>query len=238
MTEPLSDAKIVESWTKNVDPWTEAVRAGQIESRTLVTNKAIVDAVLSRAPHSVLDIGCGEGWLVRALGEHGIRAIGVDVVAGLVEQARRGAGEAVGERGGGASAFSVASYEDIATGKLRVSVDLAVANFSLIGKESVEALLVAAHRLLTTNGSLVIQTLHPVTMNGESSHPYADGWRSGSWAGFSSAFTDPAPWYFRTMGSWMRLLIESNWRLLEVREPMHPVSGQPASVIFIAQTAG
>jgi len=228
--EPLSDAKIVESWTKNVDPWTQAVRGDQIESRSLVTNKAIVDAVLSRAPRSVLDIGCGEGWLVRALEAHGIRAIGVDAVSALVEQARRA--------GGVASEFRVASYEEIAAGALRVSVDLAVANFSLIGKESVEDLLAAGQRLLTTNGSLVIQTLHPLTIGAESGRPYVDGWRSGSWAGFGDAFTDPAPWYFRTLGSWIRLLIESGWRLADVREPVHPVSGQAVSVIFIAEAAG
>ena len=43
--DPLSDAKIIDSWNKNVMPWTTAVRTGQIESRQLSTNQAIVDAV-------------------------------------------------------------------------------------------------------------------------------------------------------------------------------------------------
>src|ERR1700674_1682806 len=70
--DPLSDARIVDSWRKNASPWTTAVRENQIASRALVTNKAIIDAVLSRSPRTVLDIGCGEGWLVRSLSEHGI----------------------------------------------------------------------------------------------------------------------------------------------------------------------
>ena len=69
----LSDASIVDSWHKNASPWTDAVRGNQIESRALITNRAIIEAVLSRSPRTVLDIGCGEGWLVRALGEHGVR---------------------------------------------------------------------------------------------------------------------------------------------------------------------
>jgi len=76
MTDPLSDAKIIESWRKNAAPWTNAVREGQIESRRLVTNQAIIDAVISRAPRTALDIGCGEGWLVRALAERGIQTTG------------------------------------------------------------------------------------------------------------------------------------------------------------------
>jgi 2-polyprenyl-3-methyl-5-hydroxy-6-metoxy-1,4-benzoquinol methylase len=223
ISDPLSDARIVDSWRKNASPWTTAVRENQIASRALVTNKAIVDAVMSRSPRTVLDIGCGEGWLARALAEHGVSAVGVDVVPALIEQAMKAGG---GE-------FRISSYEDIAAGRLDVSVDLVVANFSLIGKESVEGVIQRAPSLLNSGGSLVIQTLHPVASCGDES--YADGWRTGSWAGFSEEFSDPAPWYFRTMESWETLLADSGFRILETREPVHPETGKPASVIFIAE---
>ena len=217
-----SDASIVNSWRKNASPWTDAVRSNQIESRTLVTNQAIVEAVLSRAPRTVLDIGCGEGWLVRSLAEHGVRATGVDVVPELIEQATRAGG---GE-------FRVASYEQIAAGELDIKVDMVAANFSLIGKESVEGVVRRAPQLLTEGGALVIQTLHPVVAG--AGLPYEDGWRSGSWAGFSDEFSDPAPWYFRTLESWKALLRDAGFKAVEMREPIHPGTGQPASVIFIA----
>ena len=103
--DPLSDAKILDSWHTNATPWTAAVREQRIESRKLVTDRAIVDAVTARQPDSVLDIGCGEGWLTRALVDHGVKqAIGVDAIPALIEQARAAGG---GE-------FRVASYEDIA----------------------------------------------------------------------------------------------------------------------------
>jgi hypothetical protein len=40
------------------------------------------------------------------------------------------------------------------------------------------------------------------------------------------------------MGSWIRLLQESGFRLLDLREPLHPISSKPASVIFIAEVTG
>ena len=221
-SDRLDDAKIVDSWHKNASPWTEAVRANQIESRTLVTNQAVVEAVLSRAPRTMLDIGCGEGWLVRAIAEKGVRSVGVDVVPSLVEQATRAGG---GE-------FRVMSYEQIAAGELQLTVDVVVANFSLIGKESVEGVLGRIPDLLTNGGALIIQTLHPVVATGDL--PYEDGWRRGSWTGFSDEFSDPAPWYFRTLESWKRLLASEGFALLEMREPVHPGTGKPASVIFIA----
>lgn len=223
--DDINDRKVVESWLKNSAPWTDAVRNREIESRRLVTDAAIVDAVLSRTPRTVLDIGCGEGWLLRALAEHGITGTGVDVVPELVASASSA----------GAGDYRVASYADIAAGKLGVTVDVAIANFSFIGKDDVEALLNRVPNLLTPSGSLVIQTLHPVTASKDGK--YEDGWRPGSWAGFSAQFTDPAPWYFRTIESWVALLIESGLRLVETREPMHPVTQAPASIIFIATTA-
>lgn len=228
MTDSHSDARIVASWKKNAAPWADAIRNNQIESRRLVTNAAIVDAVLNRKPQSVLDIGCGEGWLARALAaaRAGIRVHGLDVVPALIEQAK--------QQGGGD--FRVASYEDIAAGKLQLRVDVAVANFSLIGDASVHGLIKRAPGLLNPSGYLIIQTLHPLVAGGI--EPYKDGWRSGSWAGFSDDFTDPAPWYFRTIESWVALLTESGLHLVELREPIHPGTLKPASIIFVAQTSG
>ena len=222
-TDPLSDARIIDAWHKNASPWTRAVRGNEIESRTTVTNRAIIDAVMSRKPNKVLDIGCGEGWLVRALAERGVRATGVDVVPALIEQASRA--------GGGD--FRVASYEQIAAGELDITVDVVVANFALIGKESVEGVIRRIPDLLTSGGALIIQTLHPVVASGDL--PYEDGWRHGSWAGFSDDFSDPAPWYFRTLDSWKKLLLDAGFNALELREPIHPGTGKPASVIFIAE---
>jgi 2-polyprenyl-3-methyl-5-hydroxy-6-metoxy-1,4-benzoquinol methylase len=220
--DPLSDAKVVDSWNKNTKPWTDAVRGNQIESRRLVTNQAVVDAVIARRPRTALDIGCGEGWLSRALHEHGVEVTGIDVVPGLIDEANAA--------GGGT--FSVVSYEDIIAGKFRAQVDVAVANFALIGGDAVDELIKTVPQLLTPSGALVIQTIHPVIGTGDA--PYEDGWRTGSWAGFSTDFVDPAPWYFRTIGSWLRLFEAAGLRLVELREPVHPVTHRPASIIFVA----
>ncbi|MES2758846.1 MAG: class I SAM-dependent methyltransferase [Pseudomonadota bacterium] len=218
----LNDKRVIDSWSKNTDPWTAAVRSGEIESRRLVTNQAIVDAVRSYSPGSAIDIGCGEGWLVRALA--GIDMIGVDVVPGLIEQASTA--------GGGD--FRVMSYEQIAANALEVTVDVAICNFSLIGKESVEGVFAASASFLKPAGKLIVQTLHPLMACGDV--PYRDGWREGSWVGFSTDFTDPPPWFFRTIESWIALYAQNGFRLLEMREPIHPMTGKPVSIILVGET--
>lgn len=217
----FGDVDVLDAWHKNACPWIAAVREGQIESRKQVTDRAVIDALLGRSPHSVLDIGCGEGWLVRELAGQNIRVSGIDAVPELIESARR--------EGGGD--FFVMRYEEVAAGKLDISADAVVCNFSLLGKESVEGVFKAVPALLNPNGVFIVQTLHPLIACGELS--YQDGWREGSWAGFSKEFTEPAPWYFRTLESWVKLFTDHGLQLHELREPLHPATGKPASVILV-----
>lgn len=219
------ETNILDSWQRNAAPWTAAVREGRIDSRRLVTDQAIVDVVMGQTPRRVLDLGCGEGWLARRLSGLGVAVVGVDVMPALIAAAT--------SAGGGD--FHVMSYADLAAGKLADRFDLIVSNFALLGKLSVEDLVRRAPDLLHPHGALVIQTLHPLMA---SEHlPYQDGWREGSWAGFDASFADPAPWYFRTLESWTGLINESGLHLRTLREPIHPHTGRPASVILVAQRA-
>ena len=220
-----NDQQIITSWIKNANPWTTAVREKQIESRRLVTDQAIIDAVASIKPNTVLDIGCGEGWLVRALSQQNISVLGIDVVPGLVKKAQ--------QAGGGR--FQSLSYADIAKGALTEKFDVVIGNFSLLGKTSVNELFKVMPALLNDGGYFIVQTLHPVITCRD--QPYEDGWRNGSWEGFNPTFSDPAPWYFRTLDSWLRLFHENGLQIEEIREPSNPETGNVVSIIFMAHLA-
>ena len=220
--EPLGDADIIESWTKNAPFWTAAVRSGRIESRRQVTDRAILDVILKYSPRSVLDVGCGEGWLARRLSATAIHVLGIDAVPEFIEEARRA--------GGGD--FRVLSYEALAAGELQATVDALVCNFSLLGEKSVEGVFGVAPSLLNPRGVFIVQTVHPLAVCGD--RPCRDGWREETWAGFGPGFTDPAPWYFRTLASWENLFAAGGFSLLEIRQPLHPRTRQPASLMFVA----
>jgi 2-polyprenyl-3-methyl-5-hydroxy-6-metoxy-1,4-benzoquinol methylase len=227
------EAQILRSWHDNAEPWSHAIRTASVLSRELVTNAAILDAiscVRAEAPREtwrVLDLGCGEGWLTRALNARGTRALGVDAVAELIAKAQ--------ELGGGD--FQVLDYASIAQRRWDAEpFDLAVCNFSLLGEHSVESLLSALPAYLVADGSLIIQTLHPIAACGEA--PYVDGWRAGNWCGFSHQFSNPAPWYFRTIESWVSLLTRSGFEVRECREPKAPGAVVPSSIIWIGKPRG
>ncbi|MGH8080218.1 MAG: class I SAM-dependent methyltransferase [Lysobacter sp.] len=224
-----SDAAVLDAWHKNAAPWTDTVRAQAIESRRLVTDHAIVETALRHAPHSALDLGCGEGWLTRALVARGVRTHGVDAIPALIDAAR------LADPGAPAERYACLSYEAIADGALNARFDRVLCNFSLLGFEAVDRLIGAIPTLLTPHGALIVQTLHPLLVAGDA--PYRDGWRDGSWAGCEGTFGEPAPWYFRTLGSWLALLRASGLELRELAEPLHPHSGRPASLILVVTAA-
>lgn len=220
----FNDRQIIASWQKNGQPWAKAVREGEIASRVRVTNNAIVQCLVERSPKSCLDIGCGEGWLVRTLAGHGIDCMGIDVVPELIELARAA--------GGGR--FRQLAYEELSVTTIDERFDALVCNFSLLGKESVEQVFAEARGLLNEGGALIVQTLHPGVNGGHDSLQKLgeDGWREGSWRGFNGEFSDPAPWYFRTLHGWESLFLQHGFTLAEVLQPPDPLTGSPASVIF------
>lgn len=130
MSDP--ESTLLDSWQHNAQAWIDAVRSGAIESRRQVTDQAILLAILGRQPERVLDLGCGEGWLLRALDDRGIEAVGVDGDRALVDAAR-----AVG-----AAEVHLASYAQLAEGQIYVGkgYDLVCANFALLHQDIIPLL--------------------------------------------------------------------------------------------------
>lgn len=220
-----SESSLLQSWQHNAQSWIEAIRTGTLESRINVTDQAILLAVLSLQPERVLDLGCGEGWLLRALAERGIEAVGVDGGATLVEAARAA----------GSSPVHLASYESLAQATVDIgrNYDLICANFALLHQDIIP-LLTAMNALLPPGGTLVIQTLHPWAA---AAGNYQDGWREETFAGFRGQW-QPMPWYFRTLSSWLKALDMAGYRLAGLQEPQHPQSSAPQSLLLVAEPQG
>lgn len=213
---------ILDSWKINAPHWIEVIEGNAIESRRLATNNAIITAVVNARPGTVLDIGCGEGWLAKELSTRGMQVTGVDAISELIEKARQ---KCPGN-------FITASYQEIAGNHIlgESKFDAIVINFALISKESTEELLMALPSLLNTNGNLFIQTLHP--HNRKAIEDYKTGWKAGSWDGLGDKFTEPYDWYFRTTEDWLLLLEKSGFQQLKTTDVLHPQSGALLSIIF------
>lgn len=221
-TDPAG--RLEEAWRNNAGLWIRAVREGRIASRA-VTDGAIADAVAGRRPARVLDLGCGEGWLVRRLRvDTGCAAVGIDGSSELVAAARAADPDGDYRR---LSFDEFVAAPDAAGG----GYDVAVLNFALFD-ETAPDLLAAAGACLAPGGAVLVQTLHPWTA---AAGDYRDGWRTEDFAGIAAPGEAwaPMPWYFRTLESLIAVIRDAGLALEGLREP-RAADGRPLSLLLAA----
>lgn len=203
-------------WDQNAQAWAEVIRSQGIASRA-VTTQALLQKIFSPAPESVLDLGCGEGFLSAEVRKRNIFYHGVDASPKLIEIARREHGDF----------FSAVSYEDLRKKNWQAPrpFDLAVFNFSLFA-EKISPLLQAVRSLLKPDGRVLIQTLHPCF----ALPVYRSAWNKEDFKTMSVPFSGSMDWYGRTLQDWFQEFAQSQWRVESLQEPL--LDARPASIIF------
>lgn len=203
-------------WDLNSQAWAEVLEKKTIASRA-VTNAAIVTEIQRAQVRSILDVGCGEGWLSEPLQKAGLSYTGVDGSQGLIEIARNKYGPH----------FLFHSYEELIAGAWTPTkkFEAAVFNFSLFEKD-LSPLLAAIKNLLIPGSPLFIQTLHPCfTLK-----PYEDGWRDEDFKTMSVPFQGLLRWYGRTLSSWAKLFAQTQLQIAHVTEPH--IENEAVSILF------
>lgn len=219
---------ILQAWMVNAGRWCQLLDSGELESRVLVTNQAIVNRIAAARPARLLDVGCGEGWLCRALERYGIATWGVDGVPELIAAAK--------SKGNGQ--YSVATYEQLAAGfpAFNGLFNALVFNFCLYEAELTDRLLQRATEWVQPGGRLFIQTLHEEVLANADGGPPDTGCLTEQWAGLKG-FKGSYQWYFRQLGDWEMCLHKAGWQLLHTDTTVHPQSQRRLSWIMTAAPA-
>lgn len=215
--------KTLRSWESNAANWIRAVRGGGIASRKAATDEAILQAILRRRPRRLLDVGCGEGWLVRRIGGlTGCAAVGIDGSAALIEAARDA---------DPSGRYWRLTYDQLVAGERPMGdrFDVIAVNFALFD-EAAAALLASLRPLMTPDGALIIQTLHPAAIDGGTEE--RDGWRCEDFAAFQGEGWTPMPWFYRTLESWHVVVGEAGLELLDLAEPTAAAGEPPLSLLM------
>lgn len=212
------------SWDRNAGLWVRAVRDGLIASRRAGTDQAILDVIASRKPERLLDVGCGEGWLLRrARAMTGCTGVGFDGCPALIEAARHADPQ---------GRYEIATYDDIIAGtdSLGNNFDIIVCNYGLF-EENIAPLLEALRRRLTPPGALAIQTLHPGRQDiGQAA---AGAWQVEDFAAFQNPGWEPMPWYARSHANWLHTLRGAGLRVTSRIEPRANPESDPLSLILV-----
>ena len=203
-------------WEGNAQSWIEAIRCNHIR-KNFVTTQGAIDAVMAEPCKTILDMGCGEGVIARALIQKGYDVFGIDACAQLIKKAQ----EYIGE-------YAVISYEEFMAHPKAVEkkFDVVLFNFSIFA-EDIVPLLKASKSKLNNNGRIIIQIGHPCS---GINNIYEDKWRMVDFNSICNLV--PVPFYFRTFGTWLKVFADAGLVASGCYEPINPETQKPLSLIW------
>ena len=231
----MDDRDVGKLWDSNADAWTLLSRRGCDIYRDHLNTPAFLEMLPDVSGLRGLDIGCGEGHNTRLVAGRGARMTAVDIAPRFIRHAQeKESDEPLGiaylAASGGALPFADESF------------DFAVAFMSLMDMAAQDAAVGEAHRVLRPGGFLQFSITHPCfhtprfkTVRDESGNRVAvecgdyfdqQPGRIEEWI-FTGAPEDlkrtlpkfRVPRFFRTLSSWVNLLIDSGFLLERLGEP-------------------
>ena len=131
------------------DQWAADGRDEKLADGHRHSVRTFLDAMTWNAPFSFLDVGCGNGWVVRRMASYDacIRAVGIDKSAGMIGRAQKMAGSGLEEY----YATSLEGWES-------APFDVAFSMESLYYSPSVPDALSKVYSLITPGGIFVCGT--------------------------------------------------------------------------------
>ncbi|MDL4775415.1 MULTISPECIES: class I SAM-dependent methyltransferase [Thermomonosporaceae] len=149
-----------ERWEANAEYWVKVIRERRDRYRTELTDQAVLDAIGPCKGLRILDAGCGEGYLARALAAQGADVVGIDASQGLIDAAQDGPADEE-PPGGPAGSVSFARASVDAMPVADQDFDLVVCNHLFSHLHDPSGAIHEFGRVLRSGGRLVILTLHP-----------------------------------------------------------------------------
>jgi ubiquinone/menaquinone biosynthesis C-methylase UbiE len=147
-----------QTYDTNAEFWIEIIRNHRDKYREELTNTAVLNVIGAARGLSVLDAGCGEGYLSRKLAEEGAIVTGIDSSAALIKAAR-----AHDQASTLATAFDVGTVDSLPYDA--GSFDLVLCNHLMNDLQDPAQALKEFARVLCDRGRVVILMLHPCFYN-------------------------------------------------------------------------
>lgn len=226
----VSEKQISQAWDTLADRWSDGYTEYGDMNRRYIIDPAIFRLIGSVKGLSILDAGCGNGYLCRLLTKKGAKVVGVDISKKFIEIARQKEREAP---------LGIVYY----SGTLRrltmfqdETFDMVISNLALMDVLDLEKAIKEIHRVLNKDGKLVFSIMHPCF----SSAP-VHGWvripqdsqRKEDWVYWKVdryfdrsmetwQYLDWPPTYsfHRPLSDYVKMLIRNGFSITEFEEPV------------------
>ena len=213
-------AETREFWNRVAADWQIQVGDEGDLNRRMNSDPVLWELLGEVKDRTVLDAGCGTGYLTRQLHQRGARAIGADFSEKMIQIARDRSPELD---------YRVDACDELATVE-NESVDRIVSNYVLMDVADLEGCTRAFHRVLKPGGAAVLIFSHPCFPAARSEcspgytqvkyrwdHPYFERKKmiDPPWAHFTSEFV----WFHRPLSDYWKAFRAAGFTVEEFDEP-------------------
>jgi len=209
-------------WNRVADDWRRQVGDEGDANRILNSDPVLWAFAGDVKGRTVLDAGCGTGYLSKKLQDRGARVIGIDFSESMIEIARAH---------NPALDFRVDSCTELHT-LTDASFDLVVANYVLMDTPDLQGTLHAFHRVLKPHGVAVLVFSHPcfpqeratVSQNGDEityrwDFPYFEPKKCIDPPWDQSHFTSEFIWFHRPLSDYWKAFRAAGFVVVDFEEP-------------------
>lgn len=215
-----------QSWEKKAVEWNAWIGLDGDCNRRFSSDPVLWRMLGEVAGRSILDAGCGNGYLSIKLARKGARVIGIDWAAGNIELAQQNAASGMTDVD-----FRVDSCMELSTINTE-SIDCIVNNYVLMDLPDAEAAVRSFYRVLKPGGQTAIVICHPCFSVPGGPQKQPDGtvqyhwlrsyfeqhhWRE-NWGPFSTDFI----FYQRPLSYYWRIFKETGFAVVDFDEPTLP----------------
>ncbi|NKB72766.1 MAG: methyltransferase domain-containing protein [Candidatus Latescibacteria bacterium] len=227
-------------WNRVADDWRIQVGDDGDPNRILCTDPVLWQFAGDVSGLTVLDAGCGTGYLSKKLCDHGAHVTGIDFSERMIEIARTH---------NPAIDFRVDSCSELRTLDIE-HFDLVIANHVIMDTPDLQGTMTAFNRVLRIDGVAVLVFSHPcfrqdratVSRNGDEvnyswNFPYFESRQcvSPPWAHFTSEFI----WFHRPLSDYWKAFLAAGFVVVDFEEPRSTgrktSQNRPYSVAFKLQ---
>ena len=204
----MNDPDAIALWNANAEDWHVQVGHEGDLNRRLNSDPVLWSFLGDVSGLTVLDAGCGTGYLSRKLAERGARVVAVDAAERMIEIARRETPAALD------ISYRVASCADL-DGVADGSIDRIVSNYVLMDIPDLDGAVDAFHRVLRPGGIAVAVFSHPCFPLSEMNEIGSSGGFAVRWTApyFEARRVEDPPWnHFAHPFIWNHRPLRQYWR--------------------------
>ncbi|MEW4487771.1 methyltransferase domain-containing protein [Thalassoglobus sp. JC818] len=220
MSEELN--RVRDCWDSKAADWKIQVGEFGDQNRQLNSDPVLFELLGETSGLTILDVGCGTGYLVGLLMKQHANVIGVDVSSEMI---------AIASRDVPAGDFRVDDSSQLATVEDQ-SIDKIVSNYVLMDTPDLDRTVEAMFRVLKPGGTAVLIFSHPcfpqgpdrVSVEDRISYHWAESYfdqqrrHDRPWNHFQTEFI----WYHRPISDYFQSFRRSGFAVDEMREPRIP----------------